>query len=80
MGTKINVLGPKMSFSPYLRSAMVRFKQVFIEKKKLEGIDLSVTNETFVTKGEFKNNFLTTPTKEPKLNHWVNPTLNQFVI
>ena len=33
IGAKISVLGPKMSFSPYLRSAMVQFKQVFIEKK-----------------------------------------------
>ena len=43
-------------------------------------IDLSVTNWTFVTKYEFESNFVTTPTEEPKMNHWVNTKLNQLVI
>ena len=43
-------------------------------------MDLSATNGTFVTKGEIKSNFLIIPTEEPKLNHWINNTLNQLVI
>ena len=54
-------------------------KQVFIQKE-LESIDLSATNGIFVTKREFESNLLTTATEEPKLNHWVNTTLNQLVI
>ena len=46
-------------------------KQVLIQNL-LESIDLSDTNGTSVTKGEIESNFLTTPIKEPKLNHWVN--------
>ena len=57
----------------------IDMKQVFIQKQ-LESIGLSATNGTFVTKGEIESNFLTTPTEEPKLNHWVNTTLNQLVI
>ena len=57
----------------------IDLKQVFIQKE-LESIGLSATNGTFVTKGEIESNFLTTPTEEPKLNHWVNTTLNQLVI
>ena len=48
--------------------------------QKLEIIDLSATNWTFVTKYEFESNFLTTPTEKSKLNHWVNTQLNQLVI
>ena len=48
--------------------------------KLLEIINLSATNGTFVKKGEIESNFLTTPTEEPKLNQWVNTTLNQLVI
>ena len=48
--------------------------------RKLESTGLSASNGTFVTKGEIESNFLTTPTEEPKLNHWVNTTLNQLVI
>ena len=43
-------------------------------------IDLSATNETFVTKGKIENNFLNITNKEPKLNHWFNTTLKQLVI
>ena len=43
-------------------------------------IDLSATNGHFVAKDEFERQFLTTPTEEPKLNHWVNNTLNKIVI
>ena len=57
----------------------IDLKQVFIQKQ-LESVGLSATNGTFVTKGEIESNFLTTPTDEPKLNHWVNTTLNQLVI
>ena len=57
----------------------IDMKKVFIQKY-LESIELSATNGTFVTKGEIESNFLTTPTEEPKLNHWVNTTLNQLVI
>ena len=56
-----------------------QFDKSFIQKQ-LESIDLSARNETFVTKGEIENKFLTTPTEEPKLNHWVDTTLNQEVI
>ena len=54
-------------------------KQVFIHKF-LESIDLSATNGTFVIKDEIESNFVTTPIEGPKLNHWVNTTLNQLVI
>ena len=57
----------------------IDLKQVFI-RKQLESMGLSATNGTFVKKGEIESNFLTTPTEEPKLNHWVNTTLNQLVI
>ena len=30
--------------------------------------------------GEFESKFLTTPTEEPKLNHWVITILHQLVI
>ena len=36
---------------------------------KLESIDKSATNVTYLTKGELESNFLRTPTEEPKLNH-----------
>ena len=36
---------------------------------KLESIDISATNVTYFTKGEFESNFLRTPTEEPILNH-----------
>ena len=51
-----------------------------IIQRKLESINLSATNRTFVTKGEIESNFLTTLTDEPKLNHWVKTILNQIVI
>ena len=47
----------------------IDMKQVFIQQE-LESIGLSSTNGTFVTKGEIESNFLTTPTEEPRLNHW----------
>ena len=50
-------------------------KLVLIQKK-LESIDLIAENWTFVTKGEFKSYFLTTPTGKAKLNHCVNTTLH----
>ena len=57
------------------------FEAVFLyKKKKLESIDLSAINGTFVTKDEIENNFLNTPTEEPNLNHWVNTILNQLVV
>ena len=37
-------------------------------------------NCTFVTKGEFENHFLATPTVETKFYHWVNTTWNQLLI
>ena len=46
----------------------------------LESISFSATNGTFVAKSDIESNFSTTPTEEPKLNHWVNTTLNQLVI
>ena len=49
-------------------------------QKQLAIIDLSATNWTLVTKYEFESNFLTTPTEEPKFNHWVYTQLNQLVI
>ena len=54
-------------------------EQAFI-KKKIESIDLSATNEIFVTKYEFESNFLAPPTEEPKFNHWVHTQWNQLVI
>ena len=48
-------------------------KQLFIQKV-IESIDLSATMENFVTKGEVKSNFLTTPTKETKIK-----SFNQLV-
>ena len=60
-------------------SENTKWKQVIIEKW-LESTNLSAINGTFVTKGEIESNFLTTLTKEPKLNHWINTTLNQLVI
>ena len=52
----------------------------FFIQKQLKSIDLSTTNGTFVTKGEFESYFQNAPTKEPKLYNWVNTTLNQKVI
>ena len=43
---------------------------------KLESVNLSATNETFVTKGELESNFLTILTDKPKLNHWLDTLLN----
>ena len=48
--------------------------------KVVKVIDLSATNWTFVTKYEFESNFITTPTEEPKLNHWVYTQWNQLVV
>ena len=52
-------------------------EQAFIQKK-LESIDLIATNGS--KNINLKVTFLTTPTKEPKLNHWVNTQCNQLVI
>ena len=60
-------------------SENTNFNQVIIQKE-LESVNLSVTNDTFVTKGEIERNFVTTLTDEPKLNHWVSTILNQIVI
>ena len=54
-------------------------RHIFMQKK-LESVNFSVTNGTFVTKCEFESNFLTTPTDEPKFNHWVKTTLNQLML
>ena len=54
-------------------------KRSFIQQQS-ESIDLIATNRTLVIQSEFKSYFLTTPTEEPKLKHWVNTTLNQLVI
>ena len=43
-------------------------------------MELSATNKTFITKGEFESNFWNTLTKEPKLNYWVNTILKRLVI
>ena len=40
-----------------------------IIQRELESINLSATNDTFVTKGEIESNFLTTLTDKPQLNH-----------
>ena len=52
------------------------FLKKLIGASLLENIDFSATNGTFVTNYEFESNFLTTPTKEPKLNHLVNTQWN----
>ena len=59
-------------------SKTIRTKWNFWNTRQLESIHLSAINGTFVKKGEIKSNFLTTPTHEPKLNHWVNTILIQF--
>ena len=43
-------------------------------------MNLSTTNGTFVTKSEIERNLTTTLPEKPKLNHWVNTTLNHIVI
>ena len=48
--------------------------------KNINSIDLSATNMTFVTEGEFKSYFLNTHTKELKIYHLVNTIKNQLVI
>ena len=55
-----------------------RRQAVFIQKY-LEKIHFSAINMTFITKGDFDSKFLCTPTKEPKLNHCINTTLNQIL-
>ena len=52
----------------------------FFIQNLLESIVYSATNRTFVTTGELESNFLTALTKKPKLNHWVNTTLNRLVV
>ena len=56
------------------------FENGDLKQNMLESFKLSPTNGTFITKVEYKSNFLTTPSEEPKLNHWVNITLNQPLI
>ena len=58
-----------------------KYLKQFFTQKKLESINLSATNGTLVTKGEFECNFLTTPTEaQIEWLHLVNTTLNQLVI
>ena len=55
------------------------WKQFFCIQNYLERIDWSATNGTFVTQDEIESKYWTTPTKDPKLCHWVDNTLNQLV-
>ena len=48
-------------------------KQICIQRL-LKSIDLEATNVTFFTKYECLSYFLSKPTKNPQLNHWVNTT------
>lgn len=64
----------------YLLNFFEVYFEASFEQKQLESIDLSATTWNFVTKVEFESNFCSLLTEEPKLNHWVNDTLEQPVI
>ena len=57
----------KKTYIQSINSENTDLKQVIIQKE-LESINISATNETFVTKDEIESNFLTTLSDKLKLN------------